>query len=345
MFIKKDKVTSIQERTFEEYAKYRSLVNEELMDEYKALLKGIAEKGEYQEGEMITDGDLASINKSVKKILEDVKKNIIANGESMQKNEKMSYDCVTPMIAMTDYMFVTAMETLGCPYIPNSFGPEIHEALEHQAKQADAQLKKAEYTSISSEEHYNDQRKKDADVVRANNSELIRTVKQKKASPEKVATLLAEYQALKQRQNNHTFLWKMFHGDENKARNTLLSDMEKALKVVLGNNVYLDKISPVKVAVNMEDKIINGQLEKELKETALMERHSLPYQCFVYGAKSTERAAAYRESHNLLVNKEDKNVRTNVDFKENEFGAKVDEKNVEPKAVEAPAKNEISKNV
>jgi hypothetical protein len=73
MFIKKDKVTSIQERTFEEYAKYRSLVNEELMDEYKALLKGIAEKGEYQEGEMITDGDLASINKSVKKILEVIK--------------------------------------------------------------------------------------------------------------------------------------------------------------------------------------------------------------------------------------------------------------------------------
>ena len=179
MFIKKEKVTDIHERTFEEYAKHRALLNEELMDEYKALLKGIAENGEYQEGEMITGDDLSNINKSVKKILEDVKKNIIAKGESMPKNERMSYDCVAPMIALTDYMFVTAMKTLGCPYIPNSFGPEIHEALEHQAKQADAQLKKAEYTSISSEEHYNDQRKKDADVVRANNSELINTVKKK----------------------------------------------------------------------------------------------------------------------------------------------------------------------
>ena len=344
MFITKEKVTPIYDRMCEEYEKYRRLVNDELMDEYNALLKGIAEKGEYQEGEMITGGDLASINKSVKKILEDVKKNIIAKGESMQTSEKMSYDCVAPMIAMTDYMFVTAMKTLGCPYIPNSFGPEIHEALEHQAKQADSQLKKAEYMSISSEEHYNDQRKKDADVVRANNSELIYAVKQKKASPEKVATLLAEYQALKHRQNNHTFIWRMFHGDENKARKTLLSDMEKALKGVLGDNVYLDKVSPIKIAVNMEDKIINTQMQKDLKDTALMERYQLPHQCFVYGARSTERAKAYRESHNLLVNKEDKEVRTNVEFKENEFVAK-DDKKVEPKLVEVPAKNEISKKI
>ena len=107
-------------------------------------------------------------------------------------------------MAATDYLFALSMEKLGYPDISPLFGEDflktIHSTAENVAKNT---LRSADDTGrYSSSTHFDNQRRQDADVVRESNSTILKSVKENPTTFD-IATLAAEYQALKQRQDGH----------------------------------------------------------------------------------------------------------------------------------------------
>ena len=76
--------------------------------------------------------------------------------------------------------------------------------------------------------------------------------------------MIAEYQALKERQKNHNVFWRLFHRTENKDRNALIEKMGKFIRKQLPEGmkkINLDEVLPVAVSRNIADALIRGEVE------------------------------------------------------------------------------------
>ena len=81
---------------------------------------------------------------------------------------------------------------------------------------------------------------------------------------ESMGKMIAEYQALKDRQKNHNAFWRFFHRTENKDRNALIEKMGKFIRDQLPEGmkkINLDEAIPALVSRNLADARIRGEVE------------------------------------------------------------------------------------
>ena len=312
MHVTKDKAERLLELTSQKYLErnINRFVDKGYMDVYEELLKDIAKKSQYNEGEKITDSDLSRIKNAVVATLDGMRKMMVEQpltleeikekkGETelnrilslnekkkqkeireiekkgrLSRKEQIQYDPLGAIIAVNDYMYAMAMKSLSCPDIPESFGIEMQNAIKNIANRAEFEMKKNDFEDTSVETHYETQRGKSAKQISKANVEVKKLIVGKKALPFSVAQYAGEYYALKKRQEGHGKWWIFFHKKENEARTKLLADMEKTLKTFLKDVDELDKLNPIKVAEiynkNNIERRANGAFENGIAKRSGM---------------------------------------------------------------------------
>jgi hypothetical protein len=277
-----------------------------MFNSYQNLLKEIASERKYTEGEEILPSDLERIKASVKGLIESAGNEL--SSKTVSRDDQATYNSFPQMIALSDYLFATAMKELGCPDIRAHFGEDIEEDLKRTAKNVNKQIKRDVLSTVDGDEHYNAQRYKDANVVRGANSELIAKCSNKSANSLELAQLTAEYQALHKRQAGHGAIWRLFHKSQNIERTELLKDMKDAIQAMVGNVEILEK-TPQEISDIADDKKIEKESVNPFKEEAIVDRNGLKWTSFVYAPKNSDRANAERESvkNGELLNQENEN--------------------------------------
>ena len=110
------------------------------------------------------------------------------------------------------------------------------------------------FREIPVDDIYNRQRKKDADVVRSENQELMNRCRfGKDATMLDAIKLTAEYQALIKRQAGHGRIWRFFHSKQNEQRTQLLDDMKNAIDTITGGAILTDR--PLHEIANTADRL------------------------------------------------------------------------------------------
>ena len=189
MHVKKDKADRLLELTSQRYLdrNIHRFVDMGYIDGYQELLKNIAKKSQYKEGEKITNSDLSRIKNAVVATLDGMRKMMVEQpltleeikgkkGEKefnrilslndnekqnaireiekegrLSQNEETQYDTLGAIIAVNDYMYAMAMKSLGCPDIPESFGIEMQNAIKNIANRAEFEMKKDDFEDTAVE--------------------------------------------------------------------------------------------------------------------------------------------------------------------------------------------------
>lgn len=286
MHVKKDKADRLLELTSKKYLNrnIHRFVDQGYLDGYQELLKDIAKKSQYHEGEQITDRDLSRIKNVVVSTLDGMRKmmveqpltleeikakvgerelnRILALKESkmhqairkieekgrLSRKDQIQYDTLGALITVNDYLYAMAMKTLGCPDIPESFGSDMQNVIKKIANRAEFEMKENDFKNTSVDKRYEAQRGKNAKNIIKANVEVKKLIADKKALPFSVAQYAGDYFALKKRQEGHGKWWVFFHKKENEARTTLLANMKKTLQGVLDEGDDIDKLDPVTIA-------------------------------------------------------------------------------------------------
>lgn len=264
--------------------------NPVFFDHFKNVLKDISGKRNYREGEKIISEDLDRIIGVVNKVLDNIKIGFNEQKTSMTKNTRDEFNPHAIFVAATDYLFATALKDLGCPDMPENFGNKVFEHIDVLAENVDGIINENDYITIQFDTNYKEQRKKDAAEVEDNNRDLIKAAQEKKSTPIQVATLAAEYKALKRRQDNHNVFWRFFHKQENADRTALLDTMRNALKNVLGEDFDLDGKLPRAIGTEY-NKTLLARLSKEaFSNDAIASRLKFSTQDIQHEPTNTERA-------------------------------------------------------
>ena len=279
MIIKKEnikEVLNIINESCEEYSikDYLGVAN---MMTYKYALDKIAEKRKYQEGQKILEEDLIDIKTRVNDIITYLASELKKKEKEMINFDKMKFNALDTLTTATDYLYAVAMEKLGCPDIPASFGLDVCENSKKHANKLDEQIKKPYLDKeYSTQDFFNSTRKQDADVVRHRTTDLIRECSLN-ITTDQLALLVAEYQALNLRQKGHGRVWRFFHGQENDKRTQLLEDMEKAIIKAVGKQVNLEPIetSPSDIAMLLNNKLIEKKSIKASKPDGFADRYNI----------------------------------------------------------------------
>lgn len=327
MHVKKDKADRLLELTSQKYLdrNIHRFVDVGYMDFYEELLKDIAKKSQYKEGEKITNSDLSQIKNAVVATLDGMRKMMVEQPLTLEEikekvgakkfeqilsfedkkkqkailkiekkgrlseDDQIRYDTLGAIIAVNDYMYAMAMKSLGCPDIPESFGIEMQNAIKNIANRAEFEMKKDDFEDTAVVMYYETQRGKSAKQVSKATVEVKKLIVDKKALPFSVAQYASEYYALKKRQEGHGKWWIFFHKKENEARAKLLADMEKTLKTFLKEGDELDKLNPIEIAKIYNKKNIAFRAN-EAFENGIAKRCGMPSGFITDKPISTERA-------------------------------------------------------
>lgn len=248
------------------------------MTGFNISLDAIAKKSNYQEGQKISEDDLNIIKEKVNSLITSVASEIKKKENKMTDTDRTYFNAFNTLMAATDYLYAQAMKKLGCPDIPASFGLDVCENNQKYAKELDAKIKKSYFDKeFSTKTRFDNQRKKDADVVRRNNKQLISDCNSKIANTDQLAELVAEYQALNLRQKGHGRIWRFFHSGENDERTELLNDMKAAIIKAIGVEVSLepeDK-SPSDITMLLNNKLIEKNSIEASKPDAFASRYKI----------------------------------------------------------------------
>ena len=327
MHVKKDKADRLLELTSQRYLdrNIHRFVDMGYIDGYQELLKDIAKKSQYKEGEKITNSDLSRIKNAVVATLDGMRKmmveqpltleeikakkgekefnRILSLDESkkqdairriekkgrLSQEEETQYDILGAIIAVNDYMYAMAMKSLGCPDIPESFGSEMQNAIKNIANRAEFEMKKNDFEDTDVAMYYETQRGKSAKQVSKATVKVKNLIVDKKALPFHVAQYASEYYALKKRQEGHGKWWIFFHKKENEARTQLLADMEKTLKTFLKEGDELDELDSIKIAEIYNKNNIESRANQAF-ENGIAKRNEMPPEFVEDKPTSTERA-------------------------------------------------------
>ena len=281
MIIKKEninKVLNVINKNCEEYGIEERDFDALLMSSYRYTLGTIANKSNYQEGQKISEEDLNTIKEKVNSLITTIANVIKKKETEMEHFDKMYFNGFDTLMAATDYLYAMAMEKLGCPDIPASFGADVCENNQKHAKELDAKIKKSYFDDqYPTKTYFDKQRKKDAVDVRRKNKDLIRNCNSQIATTEQLAELVAEYQALNLRQKGHGRIWRFFHSGENDERTELLNDMKAAIIKAIGVEVSLepeDK-SPSDITILLNNRIIEKNAAGAAKTDAFASRYKI----------------------------------------------------------------------
>ena len=327
MHVKKDRADRLLELTSQKYLdrNIHRFVDKGYMDGYEELLKDIATKSQYKEGEKITNSDLSRIKNAVVATLDGMRKMMVEQpltleeikekkGETefnrilsfddkkkqkairkieekgrLSQKEQTQYDTLGAIIAVNDYMYAMAMKALGCPDIPESFGREMQNAIKNIANRAEFEMKKEDFEDTAVEMYYETQRGKSAKQVSEATVEVKNLIVDKKALPSSVAQYASEYYALKKRQGGHGKWWIFFHKKENEERTKLLADMEKTLKTFLKEDDELDELDSIQIAEIYNKNNIESRANQAF-ENGIAKRNEMPSKFIEDKPTSTERA-------------------------------------------------------
>ena len=196
----------------------------------------------------------------------------------MNHFDKMYFNGFETLMAATDYLYAMAMEKLGCPDIPASFGADVCNNNQKHAKELDTQIKKSYFDDqYPTKTYFDKQRKKDADEVRRNNKQLISDCNSKIANTDQLAELVAEYQALNLRQKGHGRIWRFFHSGENDERTELLEDMKAAIINAVGVEVSLEPTekTPADIAILLNNRLIEQKAIEAAKPDVFAGRYNI----------------------------------------------------------------------
>ena len=81
---------------------------------------------------------------------------------------------------------------------------------------------------------------------------------------ESAGKMIAEYQALKERQRGHGFFWRMLHRTENQARNDLIEKMGNAIQELFPSQkgkLDLDALDPALTSRRFAEARLRGEVE------------------------------------------------------------------------------------
>ena len=333
MFIKKenvDEVLKLATNNCEEY-NIQDRFDAMQMIAFNNLLDNIAKKNIYQEGTKISESDLNDIKEKVNFFIIDIAGDLEKKEHELDKIDRMYFNGFNTLMAATDYLYAHAMKKLGCPDIPPSFGDDVTKNVQKYAKSLDTKIRKAYYDEdYSAKTYFDNQRKKNADVVRFNNKSLISDCKSSLANPEQLAQLVAEYQALVLRQKGHGRIWRFFHGSENEDREQLLEDMKEAITKAVGEDINLDpeEKTPSEIAALLNNKLIDKKgiddfnhegFTKRLKCSNMIGINNLPKENVL------EEQEQNKVNENIIENEK----RVSVKFENGEFNEQDDVK-IEP---------------
>lgn len=323
MYTKREHVNTLYEATNKKFSKagVGDFIDPLLMDSYQELLQTISNKSQYQEGERIMPSDLARINQTVKMVIDDMKSNMLRNIPKIENAKpRLEYDIFSAMVSANDHLFSMAMKTLGCPDMPAHFGSEVTDHIEDVAVETKFELNNLNKDKSANRDHYKMQRGKSAERLRKRNSSLTKPIKDKTASPFSVLDYVAEYQALKKRQDGHGFFWKLFHLQENSERNKLLEEMKDALSSAVGKDVNLEKDSPDDIARNYHRQTIKDLSKDAFREDAIGKRNQVSDNMFEHEATATNRAETDKEKDDpfsgIILDEE---FRENMHFDKGDF--------------------------
>lgn len=331
MFIRKENVDEVLKTANENCKNYniQDSFGVLMMISYNTLLDNIAKKNNYKEGEAISEDDLKAIQKNVKDVIDNVASQTKSNQEKKFVMDKMYFSGYDTLMAANDYLYALAMKKLGCPDIPTSFGSDVVSNIQNTAKRLDATVKQSYYDhEYSTKTYFDKQRKKDADEVRFKNKSLIQAFNTSLGSVNQLAELVAEYQALKLRQDGHNGFWRFFHRGENKERMQLLEDMKSAIGKAVGNDVSLDpnEKTPADIANLLNNKMIDKKAKDALKSEKFAERCKCEDK--ISNEKLPKENQVVEQPNNVIENVIENDKRVVVEFKDGEFneldGAKIE---------------------
>ena len=313
MFVKREQADALYEKTSQKFSKLGNARNVIGLEKFEALLDNIAKTSNYKEGEMIMNADLKSINRLVRQCIDGFANNILESRDQMSADERNNFDCIEPLRTYTEHLFAMTMKKLGCPHMPALFGDEIQDHVNFYSCKLNDLMKQEDYYRVDVNEQHKKQRGKDAEEVRKENYEIMTSLQEKKGTLKDVTNLIAEYQALKLRQDNHGSVWKFFHKAENEARTQLLKDMEASVGKFFGFRFDLTKGTPTQYALSIENTRADIVFSKAYDDKALSKRYEMPEDAFGYEATDKTRAIEQRAKTNKLFNDPEKNMQAQID--------------------------------
>lgn len=279
MFIKQEYVNEVLAKAEENLQKSGINLNSKVMDRFKTELSDIASSSSYKEGDKIDATQFFKISNEAGLIINSIRDDLISSKRNLSPDQLKSYEPMDSLMTVTDYLYAMTMQALGCPSIPASFGSTIQKNVGDLSTAINCNLK-LDVGETYAYRVYDHQRGKDAEEIWGTVFDLASNANQNIASPREIETLAAEYQALQQRQNDHGFVWRLFHPWENAERTHLLGEMESALKNVLGQNVNLMKNSPLSLAESMFKKSAIENAKAAFSDDAMSKRIGVSLEAF-----------------------------------------------------------------
>lgn len=310
------------------------LLNSGFMNEYQHLLQDIAKESQYKYNEKLLPGDFERIQASVNNVLENAA--TLLGSKEMSNEKRLAFDGMKNMVMLSDYMFAMASKELGCPDIPENFGSDGIKSIATNARNANGLAREPLYQSISDDERYNLQRKKDAVVVRGETQELINLCNSgKEATIFDALKLVSEYHALSRRQAGHNGIWRFFHSKENEERTKLLNDMKNAIDNSPLRGTIIEGRSIAEIANTAERRNITKMVQDDSKngvfsEGKIMDRYNIHWTLISYGDPDTTRADAELARDNGNNQKEEiKNEEVNEIDNESEIDSEIDDEEID----------------
>ena len=235
-------------------------------EEYMRLnrvLDNINRQKQYKEGEEIDPKHMGAIRTNIATTIDRLGKDIVQTADmlnrSRDKNASIEY-----LETAVDLLYILAMDKLGCPNMPViHFDNGIKETV---VKTASVINKIVITYDVSEDDAFNRQRGKDAVEVSKNFNTLVNKM-DKVIEPEPVGKMIAEYQALKRRQEGHGGIWRFFHRTENKARTDLLKKMSETIKKYIPKEmgrINIDEVLPANVAHGIAGLRIEAEVDLEV---------------------------------------------------------------------------------
>ena len=231
------------------------------LGKYRILLNELAGSRRKGASPVVTKEEFETLKGAIGTLLKSAATNFAKQSTEVKANTNVK-DYVFKTF---DYAIALMLDGLKCNEIPKESYTSFTEDISAMAKNlADEKSD----TLDSPKKYFKKQRRTNADKLEAKISEIYKDVNESKSpSPENVAKLYAEYQALLKRQKNHTGIWRYFHKEEDANRTALLESMKSALAKHLSTNtilLYMDR-TPSQILKFVEHKTFTKELDAHLR--------------------------------------------------------------------------------
>lgn len=260
MYFNRGDIQAVKNYITERSAKLNVLIGAKDEAGFNKAINSILEEKKYYEGEEIAPKHMTELKSNVNIAIGNLCDYLIRNADTLKVTTDLS-NSTEYLATAVDAFFITAMEKLGCPDMPIiHFDKDIKKTLEESA----LNVSRSFLTFDNSKERALDQQRgKDAKEV-SNEFMLIAEGIKNGKKAETVGKMIAEYQALKERQKNNNVLWRLSHRTECNDRNALIEKMDKLIREHLPDgmkNISLDDASPNSVSRNIADELIRSEVE------------------------------------------------------------------------------------